>query len=328
MTSTAGVIVAVIAIGAPALAFALWPLLRRRGGSSALLPLPLDARERLGEDRRAALRALRELEFEHGAGHVSDADYADLRLRYEAETAAILLELDRLGAPAGPPAAATPVVAPAAEPRGAWRHPAALAVAALALVTFGVALGVGLMRYTEPDQQAAMAGAGGAPMAGPMPGPMAGPMAGGEAPSAANAPRGPVTPQMLQGMLGAARSSLFAGRYGEAMAAYQAVLKRDPENVDAMTHLGLIAAIAAQGEHGPEMVRRSLELLERALAKDPNYPPALLYRGQVLYEVKKDAPGAIRSWEKFLAVTPPGEDRDRVLKMIAEARAQPGGPKR
>jgi hypothetical protein len=62
--------------------------------------------------------------------------------------------------------------------------------------------------------------------------------------------------------------------------------------------------------------------LERALARDPNYAPALLYRGQVLYEVKKDVPGAIKSWEKFIAVTPPGEDHDRVVKLLADARAQ------
>jgi cytochrome c-type biogenesis protein CcmH/NrfG len=131
-----------------------------------------------------------------------------------------------------------------------------------------------------------------------------------------------VTPAVLQGMLGAARQSLFAGRYSEAMSAYQAVLKRDPKNVDALTHMGLIAAIAAQGEHGPEMVSRALDLFDQALTLDPNYPPALLYRGQVLYEVRKDVPGAIQAWEKFLAVTPPGEDRDRVAKMLADARAQ------
>jgi cytochrome c-type biogenesis protein CcmH/NrfG len=154
--------------------------------------------------------------------------------------------------------------------------------------------------------------------------PGAGPMAGPEAPSAANAPRGPVTPEMLQGMLQAARASLFARRYNEAIAAYQAILKRDPDNVDATTHLGLIAVIAAQGEHGPEMVDRALGMFDRALERDPNYLPALLYRGQVLLEVRKDVPGAIKSWEKFLAVAPPGEDRDRVAKLLAEARAQAG----
>jgi cytochrome c-type biogenesis protein CcmH/NrfG len=313
VTSAVGVTLAVVAIGVPALAFVVWPLLRRRGATLGLLPLPADPREQLAEDRRAALRALRELEFEHAAGHVSDDDYADLRARYEAETAAILSELDRLGAPDAPAPAAPPPAR--VERRAAWRHPAVVAVGAVALVTFGVALGVGIVRYTEPDPNA------GTPMPGSRP------MAAMEAPSAANAPRGPVTPAMLQGMLEAARSSLFAGRYGEAMSAYQAVLKRDADNVDAMTHLGLIAAIAAQGEHGPEMVNRALALFERALALDPDYAPALLYRGQVLYEVKKDVPGAIQSWEKFIAVTPPGEDRDRVVKLLADARAQ-APPKR
>jgi len=312
VSSAIGVTLAVIAIGLPAFAFVLWPLLRRRGAPGALLPLPVDAREQLAEDKRAALRALRELEFEHGAGHVSDADYADLRARYESETAIILAELDRLGpAPAAVPADAG---APAPAPRAGFRHPAVIAVAAVALVTFGVALGVGIVRYTEPD-----------PMAGAPP-PGSRPMADMDAPSAANAPRGPVTPEMLQGMLQAARASLFARRYNEAIAAYQAVLKRDPTNVDAMTHMGLIAAIAAQGEHGAEMVDRALDLFDRALALDPNYPPALLYRGQVLYEVRKDVPGAIKAWEKFVKVAPPGEDRERVVKMLADARgAQKGG---
>src|SRR5437899_12426514 len=120
---------------------------------------------------------------------------------------------------------------------------------------------------------------------------------------------GPVTPQMLQGMLEAARASLFAGRYGEAIAAYQAVLKRDPNNVDALTHMGLIAAVAARGEHGPEMVDRALGLLDRALALSPDYPPALLYRGQVLYEGKKDAAGALRPGERCVKGVPAGAER-------------------
>jgi len=315
VTSAIGVTLAVIAIGLPAFAFVVWPLLRHRGAPAPLLPLPVDAREQLAEDKRAALRALRELEFEHGAGHVSDADYADLRARYESETAIILADLDRLGpaSAAAPADAGAPAPAPRAGFRAGFRHPAVIAVEAVALVTFGVALGVGIVRYTEPD-----------PMVGAPP-PGSRPMAGMDAPSAANAPRGPVTPEMLQGMLQAARASLFARRYNEAIAAYQAVLKRDPTNVDAMTHMGLIAAIAAQGEHGAEMVDRALDLFDRALALDPNYPPALLYRGQVLYEVRKDVPGAIKAWEKFVKVAPAGEERERVVKMLADACAQPGG---
>ena len=302
-----GVLLSALAIGIPALVFVLWPLLRRGGATPAFLPLPADGREQLLERKRAALRTLRELQFEHDSGHVSDTDYADLRARYEAETAAVLTDLDRLG----PAPARAPVAPGAAAPanRRGWRHPLAIGAAAVALVVFGVTLGVGIVRYTEPDPMAGVPAVGSRPLASPTPGTMD----GGEAPSAANAPRGPVTPEMLAGMLRAARASLFDGRYNEAIAAYQAVVKRDPKNVDAITHLGLIVAIGGHADS-------ALETFERALAIDPNYPPALLYRGQVLLESKKDTAGAIKSWEQFVKVTPPGEDRDRVSRMLAEAR--------
>ncbi|HMH48921.1 MAG TPA: tetratricopeptide repeat protein [Candidatus Acidoferrum sp.] len=312
-----GVLVVVLVLGIPALAFAVWPLWSRRG--TTILRLPPGPRGELLEQKRQAVRSLRELAFEHEAGHISDDDYADLRARYEGETAAVLVELDRLGpAPAEPP--------PAAARRGrGWRHPLAIGAAAAALLVFGIGIGAGIVRYTAPEP----------PDPGPMPGsrplapieagppPSVGgapPSAGGAPPSTGGAPRA-VTPEMLQGMLQAARSSLFEGRYGEAIAAYQAILKRDPKNVDAMTHLALIVAIGGHAD-------TALETFDKVLGLDPNYEPALLYRGQVLYESKQDTAGAIKSWEKFLALTPPGEDRDRVTKMIADAKAAPAPAKK
>ncbi len=296
-------VLAALAIGLPALAFTLWPLWSRR--APALLPLPPDPREQLLEQKRQALRSLRELAFEHEAGHISDDDYAELCARYESEAATVLAELDRLGAAPVP----SPAPAPVAVQRRAWRHPVALATAALALLVFGIGLGAGIVRYATPEP----------PGGGPMPGsrPLVS-LEAGPTPDGPSGPGGPpraVTPEVLRGMLQAARASLFEGRYGEAIAAYQAVLKRDPKNVDAMTHLGLIVAIGGHADS-------ALETFDKALTLDPNYPPALLYRGQVLYESKGDAPGAIRSWEKFLAVAPAGEDRDRVAKMIAEAKTK------
>ncbi|MBI2162424.1 MAG: hypothetical protein HYU25_18980, partial [Candidatus Rokubacteria bacterium] len=85
-----GVLVAALVIGVPALVFALWPLWSRRGGGRVFLALPADRRQQLEEEKRAALRALRELQFEHEAGHISDDDYADLRSRYEREAATVL----------------------------------------------------------------------------------------------------------------------------------------------------------------------------------------------------------------------------------------------
>ena len=299
-----GVLVVAILVGAPALVFTLWPLLRRDARGRTFLPLPADRRQQLADEKRAALAALRELEFEHAAGHISDLDLADLRARYEGEAAVIFTELDRLG-----PAEPAPAKAEARAPRGsAWRHPIALGTVALLLVAFGVAVGVGIVRYTEPDPMAGQPPTGSRPLAALPP----------ETPPATDAPGRALPPEMLRGMLQAARASLAEGRYGEAIAAYQAVLKRDPDNVDAMTHLGLI--LAAGG--GPEHADRALQTFERALAIDPNYLPALLYRGEVLYEAKKDVAAAVRSWDRFVALAPPGEDRDRVAKMIRDARVK------
>jgi tetratricopeptide (TPR) repeat protein len=304
-------LVAVLAMGLPALVFTLWPLFGRRGRTRGVLPLPPDLRQQLEEEKRGALAALRELAFEHQSGHISDADYAELCARYESEAARLLTELDRL---APPELTRPPLRKEAAAPRSAWHRPIAVGAAAVLLLAFGIVLGAGIARHSEPEQPGGMPLPGSRPLAALDPAPTA----GAGAPAVGGAGRGtsrPVTPEMLQGMLGAARASLFAGRYGEAIAAYQAILKREPKNVDAMTHLGLIVAIGGHAD-------TALETFDKVLAIDPNYPPVLLYRGQVLYEVKKDAKGAIESWEKFLAVSPPGEDRERVAKLIQEARAK------
>jgi len=119
---------------------------------------------------------------------------------------------------------------------------------------------------------------------------------------------------MLQGMLQAARTSLNEGRYNEAIAAYQAILKRQPKNVDAITHLGVIIAIGGHPDS-------ALQAFDRALSIDANYGPALMYRGQVLY-AKEDLPGAIKAWETFLTLSPSAEDREKVEKVLAQAKAE------
>lgn len=303
-----GIVVAALVIGLPVFAFALWPLLSR-SGTRVLLPLPPDAREQLLERKRFVLRGLRELDFEHESGHISDDDYNELRARAEAEASETLTELDRLGPVPTPERSGSPAAVTASS-RG-WRHPASIAAGGLALLVFGIALGAGVVRHTAPDPNASAPAVGSRPLAPPL-------TAGaGESPAAGGEGGGTraISPQMLQGMLQAARTSLFAGRYGEAIAAYQAVLKRDPRNVDAMTHLGLIVAL---GGH----VDQALETLDRALAIDPNYPPALLYKGQILLESKQDPQGAIKSWETFVTVVPAGEDRDRVVKLLEEAKSR------
>lgn len=302
---------AIAALAAPALALILYPFLRRGPGSAEEVREDELARELL-EEKAACYRAIRELDFDRQAGHLTEPDYAELRTRYEARAAAVLKRMDELGVTA-PPAKPEPRRAPApARPASAplaWsRRPAFLILGGLALVGFGLALGVLLVKFTQPEPSSTAA-APGAIAGVPMPG-ATGP---GPVPDPAEKSSRPIPKEMLDGMLRAAHTSLDAGRYQEAIAAYKAVLARDPRNVDAITHLGVILAIAGHADG-------AIEAFDRALAINPDYPHALWDKARVLAEQKQDPKGAIAAWERFAKVVPPGPDRDQALALIQEAK--------
>ena len=302
--------IAIAAIALPALAVVLWPLVRGGAGrTAASSAAPPDRRLELDEEKASTYRALKELAFDHEAGSLSDDDFQALRERYEARAADLLTKLDALGG-----VRPRPVAESATRPPRAWtRSPVTMAVGGVALLGLGITLGVGVSRYSAPDPAVVGAGA-------TIPGPALsspGPLMPGVPGTGAAADR-PIPPEIMARMLQAARESLDAGRYQEAIAAYQAVLKRDGSNVDAMTHLGLIVAMGGHAD-------AALETFDKALKLDPKYAPALLYKGQVLYEVKQDYGGAITAWERFVSLAPPGEDRRRVALLIEEARTKAPG---
>lgn len=134
------------------------------------------------------------------------------------------------------------------------------------------------------------------------------------APAPGGGPTRPLSKEMLQGMLQAAHASLDAGRYQEAIAAYTAILRRDPRNVEAITHLGVILALAG---HNAD----ALEAFDRALAIDPNYAHALWDKAGV-QETQENHAGAIETLERFVRIIPAGPDRDRAQERIRNAKAK------
>jgi len=142
----------------------------------------------------------------------------------------------------------------------------------------------------------------------------------GTAAAPATDPSKPIPPEVFRGMLDAAHQALDAGQYQQAIAAYQAILKRDPKNVEAITHLGVILSVAGHDDS-------ALEAFDKALAIDPNYIHAHWDKGRVLYESKKDYKATIQALEKFVALVPSGQDRDRALQMIQDAKGQLGKSK-
>jgi tetratricopeptide (TPR) repeat protein len=302
-------LVAIISVVLPALALVLWPLARGRQAASHLPAVAIgDNRLELLEEKASVYRALKEIAFDHEAGHLSDDDYRALQERYESRAGELLGALDALGPMPSEPVGTREPSSLEAVParRSSARHPVTLVAGAVLLVIFGVVIGVNAGRFSQIEPV----------MSGPD---TRLPVQGPESPGAVGPPRmalepgKPVPPEILAGMLNAARQSLMEGRYSEAIAAYQAVLKRDPRNVDAMTHLGLIVAIGGHAD-------AALETFDKAIQIDPAYAPIYLYRGQVLYEVKQDYPGAVQSWQRFLALVRSGEDHERVAALVKEAQ--------
>jgi tetratricopeptide (TPR) repeat protein len=288
-------LVLTLVLALPGLAFAAWPLFRRQ---SVLADTHADdERAGLETEKVTALGAIRELELERVAGHLDDDDYRELRSRYEATAVAVLRRLDAL------PPAPTPASGAAAPGPVPWtRQPVVLGAMGAGLLLFGLVLGLLVSRFSTPapPEPGMTAGPPGPPPAAP----------GG---AASGAPR-PIPKEMLEGMLKAAHASLDAGRYQEAIAAYTAVLRREPRNVDAITHLGVILALAG---HQAE----ALEAFDRALAIDPDYAHALWDKAGVL-EARQDHGGALATLEHFVRVAPAGPDRDRAQERIRQARAR------
>jgi tetratricopeptide (TPR) repeat protein len=63
---------------------------------------------------------------------------------------------------------------------------------------------------------------------------------------------------------------------------------------------------------------------DNALIYAPNNPNTLFNRGMVKWQGKKDAAGAIADWEKLLATDPNYEGKDKVERMLDEARRASG----
>lgn len=91
----AGVLVLVITL--------LWTSVQSLTGSSSLAfeeALGMGAPSKVEEQKRALLRALKDLEYERGVGKISPEDYAELSTKYREEAKRLIQSLDETLAPA------------------------------------------------------------------------------------------------------------------------------------------------------------------------------------------------------------------------------------
>jgi tetratricopeptide (TPR) repeat protein len=117
-----------------------------------------------------------------------------------------------------------------------------------------------------------------------------------------------------------ARQLIIDGKALDAIKTYDAVLKNDPDNPEALAYRGWLLRLAGRPDDG-------LRYVERAIAADAAYPDAHFFRAMILWKDKKDAAGALPEFRAFLAAGPPEEQaasvRDALAQAEAEAAAQP-----
>jgi cytochrome c-type biogenesis protein CcmH/NrfG len=236
------------------------PRTGRRREAEVRRALDPDALAALEEERDFLLASLADLEREHAAGDVDDVDHAQLKDDYTARTAAVLRALEE-----------RQVLAGEVRARRSWRGPALT----MAVVVLVAALGGVLLARTagtrDPGEQ----------LSGDI----------------------PLTSRdlLLQGqqLTGQAQQELSAGdpeaaleAFQGAIDAYQRVLEIDPGNAQALTYQGWLLhniAVSSGTQAGAELDQQARARLDEAIASDPAYPDARVFRAILLADADRFA---------------------------------------
>jgi len=256
------------------------------------------------EDRRdALLRSLADLEAAHAEGALEEPEYLRLLERTESRMARVLRAIDRrdtLPPPAGDVGTAV------AESEGDGHPTKAVATAeprkvpawAVAVLIGGTVVAVAvasLARDTEPQTQAAASNE-----------------AAGD-PLTFFEQRVKDHPDDLAARLDLAHRYLDAGEPEKALSEYAVALDMDPDDAEALAHVGLVFFQA-------ERYDQALQYVDHALRTDPRYPEALFIRGVILLRGLHRPQEAIASFETYLDAAPFGVERQTAQDLIAEAR--------
>jgi len=288
-------------------------------------------KESLEDDREYLLRSLDDLEREHDAGDLDDADYKALKEDYTARAAQVLRALGRRDDPGvgdpgpvtggdelaarapdgtagdGAPGLGRPArvaaggvtVAGATAPRPRWR-PVLVGAALLAF-----AAGTGALVARSAGERTP-----GAPASGSI---------------AATGPSGGIADQLAE-----AREHIDAGRTLDAIKVFDRIIEKDPEQPEALAYRGWLLRLAGRSAGNTALIDKGMEYIERAVAADPTYPDAHFFRAFVLYQDRKDPAAAVPELRAFLAGNPPAGMvavvEDLLSRALAESEGATPGP--
>src|SRR5882672_9743220 len=254
------------------------------------------AKAQLLRERARLRNELIDLDFDFESGKLSESDYAGLKQQIETRAGAVIQQLSSLPpkpaakpAPAGKPRARDAKVSANPSQFRRWQ----IIAGGTFLMLFGLALGVMLTKSVRPRESE----------------------------------NDTITGDFLTGTTpasGAARAALNEGKqafgnqdFPKAIEAFKKVLATDPNNPEAHSYMGFILVQAGHGDG-------ALMAFDKALSQAPNFPMALWGKGMTLYQEKKDYAGARQILERLLNMLPAGEQRNEIVKVLAEIPATGG----
>ena len=228
----------------------------------------------LTDEQEFLQRSLADLEAEHDAGDIDEADYETLKRRYTARSAAVEREQ----------------VVPVAAGSGAGRSfkvPITVAVIAVVAVLAGWVVMAAAGDRT-PGQN------------------ITGSVPGATAPAAAASTVGARLEQ--------ARQLIQNQKAVDAIKLYDAILKDDPKQPEALAYRGWLLHLAGVDP-------QALESVTKAVQSDPAYPDAHFFRGELLCTYSHDQAGAVAEFQQFLATDPSPDLASMVTDRLNKAKA-------
>jgi cytochrome c-type biogenesis protein CcmH/NrfG len=236
------------------------------------------------EEREFLLRSLDDLEAEHAAGNVDDETYARLHADYTARAARAVRGDDQT--------ATTPP--PSSRGQRLAVVGGLVAFAVVVAVVLAVTVGARLP---------------GDPVTG----------RGRESQTVTPAERertleaaARADPDDANAQLALARFRLGRRDAAGALEAFQAAATLAPTNPEPFAYSGWIIRLQGYPDE-------AMQLLDKALAVDPDYPDAHFFRGFILLRDKEEPERAIPDFQQYLVAAPDSPLADQVRSLLAEA---------
>jgi len=271
-------------------------------GTAAVLERAGDPLE---DERRRALRHLRDLDEDLALGKLDEEAHKAARAEAEARAVAVLRALEHREGTGELLAGLREVrERPAGEtaPPSRWQR-VAFAGLAVAVVLAGTTLLTRATRDRGAEATITGADAGAAAQRPDQ-----------SAPLSVFEQRVSDHPGDVAARLDLGRRYLDAGKLREATDQYLAAQKLDPGNVDANTNLSLLLFRSG-------LVEPALRAVNRALATDARYPEALYAKGLIELMGVQDPKAAVKSLQAYLDAAPFGSHRDTVEQLLQFARS-------